>query len=88
MDVFRTIIVPADNVEAFRTQAATVPGGEGMFITPLSPTGQEPATHYISSGFIPAIELPVQGRADTSDEPPFDAMARLGLQLVTPEEEA
>ncbi len=31
------------------------PGGSGMFTTPLSPTGQEPATHYISAG---AVEEP------------------------------
>ena len=27
--------------------------GVGMFITPLSETGDYPATHYVSTGFIP-----------------------------------
>ena len=52
--VHRCIIVHA----AIRDQAAGLcaalagPGGTGMFETPLSSTGQEPATHYISSGMI------------------------------------
>ena len=55
--VHRCLIVPAEHVELARVLCATLagPGGSGMFTTPLSPTGQEPATHYISSG---AIEEP------------------------------
>lgn len=50
----RTIIVPATHVEASRAACAGLagPGGSGMFMTPLSPTGEAPPTHYISSGLI------------------------------------
>lgn len=55
MDIFRTLIVTADTVGLSREVAASFgPGGVGMWTTPLSSTGSEPATHYISSGFIPA----------------------------------
>lgn len=55
MDIFRTLIVPAASVDLARSIAASFgPGGEGMFSTPLSADGQEPATHYISTGMIPA----------------------------------
>lgn len=52
----RTIIVPAYIVEPARAACAGLagPGGSGMFTTPLSPTGEAPATHYISSGLIEA----------------------------------
>ena len=54
MDIFRTLIVPADQVELARSIAASFgSGGEGMWITPLSSTGLFPASHYISSGYIP-----------------------------------
>ena len=52
--VHRCIIVNS----AIRDQAAALcaalagPGGTGMFETPLSADGHEPATHYISSGMI------------------------------------
>ena len=54
MWVHRTIIVPASLVEAARAACAGLsgPGGSGMFTTPLSPTGEAPPTHYISSGLI------------------------------------
>lgn len=55
MDIFRTLIVPAANVDLARSIAASFgPGGAGMWTTPLSVTEQEPASHYISSGYIPA----------------------------------
>ena len=54
MDIFRTLIVPAANVIFARTLATSFgPGGEGMWITPLSTNGLDPATHYISSGYVP-----------------------------------
>lgn len=54
-DLFRTLIVPAAYVDAARQIAASFgPGGVGMWRTALSPTGAEPATHYISTGQIPA----------------------------------
>ncbi|WP_139225183.1 hypothetical protein [Nitrosomonas sp. Nm34] len=49
----RTIIVPASHVGIARelTEAAD-PAGAGMFTTKLSATGDLPASHFISSGFI------------------------------------
>ena len=54
MWVHRTIIVHAALAEAARTACAGLagPGGSGMFTTQLSPTGEAPPTHYISSGLI------------------------------------
>lgn len=50
---FITIIVPASLVEQARELGAALdPAGAGMYTTPLSPTGAEPATHYISSGLL------------------------------------
>ena len=54
MDEFRTLILPA-NVTPLAQEIATTlsPGGVGMWTTGLSPTGAEPATHFISTGLIP-----------------------------------
>lgn len=56
MWVHRTIIVPAPLVEAARAACAGLagPGGSNMFTTSISPTGEAPPTHYISSGMIEA----------------------------------
>lgn len=52
-DIFRTMILPAATTPvAQQIAAALSPAGAGMWTTPLSTTGQEPATHYISTGFI------------------------------------
>ena len=53
-DIFRTLIVPADQAPLARLIAATLDpvNCSDMFTTGLSPTGDEPATHYISSGGI------------------------------------
>ncbi len=53
-DVFRTLIVESADVDLARTIAATLDPAhsQGMWETPLSSTGAEPATHYISTGFI------------------------------------
>ena len=52
--IFRTLIVPAASVQSARQIATSFgPGGEGMFTTPLSASGLDPATHYISSGYVP-----------------------------------
>lgn len=50
----RTIIVPAPFVEAARMacEALAGAGGAGMYTVPLSPTGELPATHWVSSGAI------------------------------------
>jgi hypothetical protein len=52
MDVFRTLIVTADQAPLARLVCSTLGGlpYDGMFEIGLSPTGDEPATHYISSG--------------------------------------
>lgn len=52
--IFRTLIVPAANVDLARAIATSFgPGGEGMWTTPLSASGLDPATHYISTGYVP-----------------------------------
>lgn len=54
-DTFSTLIIAAQDAPLARQIAAAFgPGGAGMWTTPLSATGAEPATHYISSGYIPA----------------------------------
>ena len=54
MDIFRTLIVPAASVDLARAIASAFgPGGEGMWTTPLSASGLDPATHYISTGYVP-----------------------------------
>ena len=129
----RTIIVPAVFADAARAACAGLagPGGSGMFTTPLSPTGEAPPTHYISSGLIedpfadllplasvsyaedgtpststrpgnvaltvqmatdaglPITEAEVSAllaAVDVSDQAAEDALARLGLKIIsTPE---
>ena len=50
----RTIIVPDPVVVPARMacEALAGAGGSGMYSVPLSPTGELPATHWISSGLI------------------------------------
>ena len=64
-DIHRTMIVPAALAPLARALAAGLsPGGVGMFTTGLSPTGAEPATHYVSSGLInPAFGGVIQSAA-------------------------
>jgi hypothetical protein len=53
-DIFRTMIVADANVDLARAIAVSFgPGGENMWISELSPTGDAPATHYISTGYVP-----------------------------------
>ena len=70
-DIFRTLIVPTANVELARQIAASFgPGGSGMWTTPLSATGAEPASHYISSGYVPpeyGYLVPLQTWAQEED---------------------
>lgn len=131
MDLFRTLIIASSDADTARAIAAAFgPGGEGMWTTPLSTDGQEPATHYISSGHIPAdfvglapctwwtvddtgqwvqtdhypgdaatvyayasqaglpYTLPeieaVFAHSDVSEQEPFVAMGRMGLQIINP----
>ena len=50
----RTIVVPAPAVGPARMACAALAGagGSGMFTVPLSPSGELPPTHWISSGLI------------------------------------
>ena len=51
---FRTMIVPAAYAPLARSLAAGIAGesGAGMWQSPLSATGDAPATHYLSTGQI------------------------------------
>ena len=76
MWVHRTIIVPAAIAGAARAACAGLagPGGSNMFTTPLSPTGEAPPTHYISSGLIEepfADLLPLTSVSYAEDGTPF-----------------
>lgn len=122
----RTMIVPAAVVTQARAmaEAASGPAGAGMWTTALSPTGQAPATHYISAGQIEqqfadlmplttfdedgvpstapgqyaviaaATGVPVEQvqalleACDVTEQEPFTAMARLGVELVQEEASA
>lgn len=57
----RTIIVPASLVAAARELGAALDpvAGANMYTTPLSPTGNTPATHYVSSGLMSAAFMPL-----------------------------
>jgi len=73
-DVFRTLIVESTDVDLARTIAATLDPAhsQGMFKTPLSPTGEAPATHFISSGMIAegfAALIPLATWAQEGDPP-------------------
>ena len=50
--VFRTVIVTAAIAPTARQLAEAVPAGLGMFVAAYSPTGAEPATHFVSEGWI------------------------------------
>lgn len=127
--VFRTLIVTAAEVDLAREVAASFgPGNENMWTTALSGDGNDPATHYISSGYVPveyeimvpwkeysldeqgnwvvtashpgdpvavyqnAIDNGVQctqaeidqlfATSDVTDQDPFVAMGRLGVQII------
>ena len=54
-DQFSTLIISAQDAPLAREIAASFgSGGQNMWTTPLSASGLDPATHYISSGYIPA----------------------------------
>ena len=128
-DIFRTLIITAATAPLARQIAAAMgDGGIGMWTTPLSATGAEPASHYISTGLIPdefAFMCPEQtwehdeqgqwvltkstpgnaaavadaaseagvlcsvndvqdifDAADVTVQEPFEAMSRMGLEIV------
>ena len=65
MDVFSTMIVPANLADLARSLAAGLSeGGVGMFTTALSSTGATPATHYVSTGYIAERFIPCLTDAD------------------------
>lgn len=92
MWVHRTIIVPAAIAGAARAACAGLagPGGSNMFTTPISPTGEAPPTHYISSGLIEApfadllpltsVTYPEDGTPSTETRP---GNVALTVQLAT-----
>lgn len=84
MSVFKTIIVPSAYVAAARTAAAAIEGGTGMFTTGASASGNLPATHYVSSGYMDEqIPAAIVG-ATISDAPAEEALAAAGLQIIRP----
>lgn len=83
-DIFATLIVTAANVSHARTLAAEIPGGEGMFTAGLSASGKEPATHYISSGWILAEIVDALPMCAISNLPPDEAMTDKGLKSCAP----
>jgi hypothetical protein len=124
--IHRTMIVPAGALTSLAQglcEGLAGEAGKGMFVTELSPTGNEPATHYISSGpiddsfanLLPLTSVDSKGVStttsgnsagvvylasqkeivitleqiaelfsaiDVSEQPPFIAMARLGIEIV------
>jgi len=84
MDIFATIIVTADKAEQARTLAAQFTGGDGMFTSELSATGNAPATHYISSGWIPAEIVEALTMCAVSELPPDESMTDKGLKPCVP----
>ena len=62
----RTIIVPDAVVIPARMacEALAGAGGSGMYQTPLSPTGELPATHWVSSGLIEQAFADLLANAD------------------------
>jgi hypothetical protein len=84
MDIFATLIVTAANVDKARTIAAQFTGGDGMFTAGLSPTGAEPATHYIASGWVPEELVQTLTMCIVSDLSPAEAMTDKGLKPCAP----
>ena len=62
----RTLICPASTVVQARNIGDCLhPAASGMFVSPLSPSGSAPATHYVSSGLIEDLWLPALSDPDT-----------------------
>ncbi len=76
----RCMIVPAEHADLARVLCETLagPGGAGMFTTALSPTGTEPATHWISSGLIESEFADLLPLGSTPGQP--DVVHSLALQ--------
>lgn len=87
IDVRRCLIVTAANQVAAQNLCAALAGqsGTGMFRAGLSTTGNLPATHYISEGFIPTVlsdNAELLALVDVSQDTPVAAMTRLNLKLI------
>ena len=85
---YRCIIVPGAQVQYARdlSAAAAGPAGAGMYTTPLSPTGELPATHWISAGLISqsfADMLPLTIFPEDSDPITAPGEALLVADLAT-----
>ena len=83
-DIFATLIVTSANVSHARTLAAEIPGGDGMFTSELSATGNAPATHYISSGWVPEELVQALTMCSVSDLSPAEAMTDKGIKPCVP----
>ncbi len=81
--VHRCMIVPTEHVDLARKLCETLagPGGAGMFTTPLSTTGIDPATHWISSGLIESEFADLLPMGSTPGQP--DVVHSLALQAGT-----
>lgn len=84
----RTMIVPDAQVTYARELSAAVagPAGDGMYTTPLSATGQEPATHWISAGLISeefAALLPFAGYREFNEIDPSPGNAAQVAEIAT-----
>lgn len=66
-DIYRNLIIQDEHRDLARSIAETLAptGGQGMWVTGLSPTGEAPQTHWFSMGFIDpefAALLPLNGQ--------------------------
>jgi hypothetical protein len=79
--MFASILVTVENVEAARSAAAAIEGGDGMFSTPCYTAGV--LSHYISSGDVSdEILAAVQSLAIVSHEDPHVMLSNMGLKLT------
>jgi len=97
MNVFHTYIIPQGLITQALAKCKDVEGLfglNGMFITPLSPSGTLPATHYVSSGWfsqeeliyldsqLPRVFEESNGTFNGQPENVFEMFSRLGLKMV------
>ena len=89
----RTLIIPSGQVTALQNKLKTEdhPGLDGMFTTPMSASGNLPATHYVSSGHLSQAEsdfldanLPKPFLGNDDGEGPFAMFERIGLKIISP----
>lgn len=83
MYVRMTFVVPVEIVDQCKALAEAIAGdsGYGMFETPLSPTGQAPATHMVSSGLVLTELADVLGSAASL----YAAAANAGIEVTQQE---